>query len=164
MLQGREVRLFSARPPRPRTQRPREAVRTWSVGWWLPATASSSGTVPRAPLAWLQGRGKARACPAWKHHPSPQSKERITQNTALEGETGPRDPAGTCDMQQGARGIAPVLTGKDTGTGWLGGDATRGCGVDTQRGPQEVAQQLWNGSPIPPRGLNARQEDPDGHV
>lgn len=34
-----------------------------SVGWWLPVTASGLGTVPWAPLAWLRGRGEARARP-----------------------------------------------------------------------------------------------------
>ena len=60
-----------------------------SVGWWLPATASCSGTVPRAPLAWLQGRGEARA-----HSPSALPCCATVPALSPGGETGPEDPPG----------------------------------------------------------------------
>lgn len=175
-LRGREARLFSARPPRPRTQRPSEAVGTWSVGWGLPATASSSGSVPRAPLAWLQGRGKAGARPAWRHRPSPpQSGGKEPKILPLRErqvpETPPRDlryavrgrgDGPSADRQKGEGGWEVMPPGD---VGWTHGMALRRWHSNRRKGyrsPSWASMQgrrilrgtfkatIGHGSPISP--------------
>lgn len=73
-------------------------------GLVAPAMLCSSGTIPEASLAWLQGRGKARAhcTPACRHHLCPgQGGGKSALNTALVGETSQGPPGGTQGGREG---------------------------------------------------------------